>query len=76
MTPEKKEADQIFTDFYIVLFDSESDKGEECLVSILAKNCALKCVDLILKANPTWFVDPIKSTHQFYEDVKSELKKL
>ena len=37
------------------------------------KSAAIIIVDEILKANPTWFVDQMKSTHKFWEEVKKEL---
>ena len=40
MTPKEK-AIELFNQHYMVLFDSESDKGEEVLVSILAIKSAL-----------------------------------
>ena len=36
MTPKDK-AQDIFNSFYMILFDSESDKGEEIIVSMLAQ---------------------------------------
>lgn len=44
----KKLADDIFTEHYSVLFDSESDKGQECLVSILAIKSAIKSCEFAL----------------------------
>ena len=39
-------------------------------------NCALIAVEEILNSNPTWFVDQMKSTHKFWEDVRTELNAL
>lgn len=74
----KDTAQDIFTEIYIVLFDSDSDKGEEILVSILAKELAIKNVDRIILANP--HSNPINtatpwSTMRFWLDVKKELIK-
>lgn len=44
--------------------------------SFFAKDCAIIAVDEILNSNPTWFVDQMKSTHKFWQEVKSELEKL
>lgn len=48
----KKEAGEIYNRFYMILFDSDSDKGEEINVSILAKSCALEAVNMMeIEAN-------------------------
>ena len=44
--------------------------------SFFAKDCAIIAVDEILNSNPTWFVDQMKSTHKFWQEVKTELEKL
>lgn len=49
MTPKDK-AQDIFNSFYMILFDSESDKGEEVLVSSLAQKCAIEAVTQIIQA--------------------------
>ena len=43
----KKEAGDIYNRFYIILFDSDSDKSEEINVSTLAKSCAVEAVNLM-----------------------------
>jgi hypothetical protein len=48
MIPSEK-AQDLITKHYIVLFDSDSDKGEEILVTTLAKEAALITVDEIEK---------------------------
>lgn len=48
MTP-KQRANDIINKHYFILFDSESDKGEEVLVSSLATKAALITVDEIIK---------------------------
>lgn len=47
---EKIKAQDIFNSFYMILFDSESDKGEEVLVSMLAKKCAIELVTQIIQS--------------------------
>jgi hypothetical protein len=49
MNPKDK-AQEIFNSFYMILFDSESDKGEEILVSMLAKKCAIEAVTQIIQS--------------------------
>jgi hypothetical protein len=46
----KDKAQEIFNSFYVILFDSESDKGEEVLVSMLAKKCAIEAVNQIIQS--------------------------
>lgn len=78
MTAAKKEADRLFAQFYFVLFDSDTDKGEECTVSILAIRCALIAVDEQKAVLENMLLTKgIKEPYcQFFEDVKSELHKL
>lgn len=45
----KKEAGDIYNRFYMILFDSDSDKSEEINVSTLAKACAYEAVNLMEK---------------------------
>jgi hypothetical protein len=47
---EKEKAQEIFNQHYLVLFDSDSDKGEECLVSLLAIKASLVTVNQILSS--------------------------
>ena len=39
-------------------------------------NCALIAVEEILNSNPTWFIDQMKSTHKYWEDVRDCLNAL
>jgi hypothetical protein len=45
----KQMADELFTKFYMILFDADSDISEECVISILAKKCALLHIELVIK---------------------------
>lgn len=74
----KKLADELFTEHYMVLFDSESDKGEECLVSILAIKSAIKSCEFALKfASKTTFRQKSKlSDFDLINEIIKELKKL
>ena len=69
-------AQEIYTDIYLVLFDSDSDKGEELLVTMLSKNLAIKSVERIILANP--HSNPLNtkswSTMRFWVDVKDFLE--
>lgn len=50
MSEAKIKAKELFNEHYMVLFDSDSDKGEEILVSLLAHKAALitakECLNL------------------------------
>lgn len=48
MTPKEKALD-LFNQHYMVLFESDSDCGQECLVSILAKSAAIVTANEIIK---------------------------
>jgi len=76
MISQKEKANELFNKFYMILLDSDSDKGEECLVSLLAIKCAILCVDEILSAID-WhdFETPNKEV-EFWGQVKLEIKKL
>ena len=41
-----------------------------------AKRCALVAVEEILLANPTWFIDQMKSTYKYWESVRDALNAL
>jgi len=41
-----------------------------------AKTCALIAVEEVLNSNPTWFIDQNKSTHKYWEDVRTALNAL
>jgi hypothetical protein len=74
MVHMRSQAQEIFDSFYVALFDSESDKGEEVLVSLLAKKCALVHVQLLLEnANYSWNGNLID---WWIMDLKEEIEKL
>jgi|LakMenE01Jun11ns_1017448.scaffolds.fasta_scaffold9046301_2 hypothetical protein len=60
-------ANQIFTEHYLILFDSNSDLSEEILITILAKKHALKTVQFIIDKG----IDTL-----FWLQVKLELLKI
>jgi len=45
----KKLANDIFLEHYMILFDSESDKGQECLITLLAKKSAIATINFMKK---------------------------
>lgn len=66
MTPQEKARD-LANRMYYVHGKIDSD---------MAKKCALIAVDDILLSNPTWFIDQMKSTHKYWEDVRAALNAL
>jgi hypothetical protein len=75
MTPKEK-AEELFNKCYMILFDSDSDKGEECLVSILAGKCAILCVDEILSAIDWHDFETPNKEFEFWNEVKLEIEKV
>lgn len=71
----KNTAQELFSDAYFILFDSDTDKGDEVLVSMLSQKLAIKTVDRIILANP--HSNPLNteswSTMRFWVDVKEFL---
>jgi len=71
-------ARDIYHDMYMILYDSDSDKGEEILVSILAQKLSIKTVERIIMANP--HSNPLNtqgwSTMRFWHDVKKRLENI
>jgi hypothetical protein len=41
-----------------------------------AKRCALVAIEEILNSNPTWFINQIKSTYKYWENVRTALNAL
>jgi hypothetical protein len=82
----KEKAKDIFNNFYFILFDSDSDKGEEILVSSLAQKNALLATDIVIDLLEFEILDSYESTpekkekicnlYQFWKDVKKEINKM
>lgn len=70
----KDKAQDMFSSFYMILFDSESDKGEEVLVSMLAQKCAIEAVNQIIQSNP--HNNDSDSSINFWFKVQKELIKM
>lgn len=79
-TPERKEAERLLNSYYIALMDSDSDKGEEILVTELASKCALidvdNSIDAIQEAGGDAERNFVDETYMFYERVRTELVKM
>jgi hypothetical protein len=69
----KAEAESIFFSYHNLIQDIGGDLGEEIMVSILAKNCALIGVDLVLdvakKSNDIEHID-------FWEAVRKKIENI
>ena len=73
----KEKAQEIFNAHYMILFDSESDKGEEILVSLLAKKCAIITVNELLKVlHGDLYSRTLTGSIMYYNSVLSELEKM
>jgi len=66
-TPQQK-AKELLYYYYILIQDIGGELGQEIVVSILAKECALFAVDEIIKATT-----PLTSTY-FWQEVKKEIE--
>ena len=70
MTPQEK-AEQLLHEYRMLFMDEGEDYGEEILVSVLSKQCALIAVDEILSL----FVSDCEDT-RYWNKVKQEIEKL
>ena len=80
-------AESIVQDYYAVLFDSDSDKGEEILVSVLSKQCAENGIkdiinvlsrfhtDVCLKSTVTGTTVSVATESKYYEEILKEAMK-
>jgi hypothetical protein len=79
MTPQEK-AQQLLHEYRMLFMDEGEDYGEEILVSVLSKQCALIAVDEILNnfgsrvGDKTHYCNYL--TIQYYQEVKQEIEKL
>lgn len=67
MTNTEKKAVEIFMAHYLILLDSDSEKSEEILISLLAIKSAIVTVETVLS---------LKKDVDFWEKVKQEIEKL
>jgi hypothetical protein len=71
-TPEEK-AKIIFNQYYNLIQEIGGDLGQEIIVSILAKNCALIAVDEILRIRSVNKDDILSN---YWEEVEQEINNL
>jgi hypothetical protein len=74
MTPQEK-AQQLLHEYRMLFMNEGEDYGEEILVSVLSKQCALIAIDEILHSLEynTW---QNREILKYYEEVKQEIEKL
>jgi hypothetical protein len=76
MTPKEK-ADELFTGYYVMLLETDSQISEEIIISILSQQLALIAVDEIIQEVIESADNEIKSTRVIYwQKVKQEINKL
>ncbi len=80
---KKEKAEELLSKHYAILFDSDSDKGEEILVFKLAKKSAMVTIEESLRmfyrlasTQRHLWDDDQKALYQEIMDVKQELEKL
>lgn len=69
MVTSEVKAIELFNKHYFVLFDSDSDKGEEILVSLLAVKASLITIDEII-------YESINGENEYWLEVKNHLKQI
>ena len=74
MTPQEK-AEQFVHTYRMLFMDVGGDYGEEILVSVLSKQCALVAVDEIIKALRKGLPE-IGLGKGYWSSVKKEIEKL
>ena len=71
-TPKDK-AKELFTHYHNLIQDIGGELGQEILVSILARHCALFAVDEIIEQ---CYNNGINYSYNFWQEVKQEIEKL
>ena len=72
-TPKEK-ADELFTHYYNLIQDIGGELGQEILVSILAKHCALFAVRQILLVKYDFKTPECYDDYYFWEEVEHEIE--
>jgi len=77
MNSPKEKADELFTRYYVMLLETDSEISEEVIISILSQQLALIAVDEIIQEVVESANNEIKSTRVIYwQKVKQEINKL
>jgi len=72
-TPKDK-AKELFDHYYILIQDIGGELGQEILVSILAKHCALFAAREVLKEKWNIEVEGSYDEYYFWEEVEHEIE--
>jgi hypothetical protein len=72
-TPKEK-AKELFNHYYILIQDIGGKLGQEILVSILAKHCALFAVREVLKEKWNIKVEGSYDEYYYWEEVEHEIE--
>jgi len=76
MTPKEK-ADELFTRYYVMLLETDSQISEEITISILSQQLTFIAVDEIIEEIVESTDNEVKSMRIIYwEKVKQEIEKL
>ena len=73
MTPKEK-ADEIYTHYHNLIQDLGGELGQEILVSILARQCALYGVSLLIKDKHQ--TEDFNTSYLYWVRVEEELQKM
>jgi hypothetical protein len=77
MNSPKEKADELFTRYYVMLLETDSQISEEVIISILSQQLAFIAVDEIIQEVIESADNEIKSTRVIYwQKVKQEINKL
>jgi hypothetical protein len=72
-TPKEK-AKELFNHYYILIQDIGGELGQEILVSILAKHCALFAAREVLKEKWNIEVEGSYDEYYYWEEVEHEIE--
>jgi hypothetical protein len=72
-TPKEK-AKELFDHYYILIQDIGGELGQEILVSILAKHCALFAAREVLKEKWNIEVETSYDEYYYWEEVEHEIE--
>jgi len=72
-TPKEK-AKELFNHYYILIQDIGGELGQEILVSILAKHCALFAAREVLKQKWNIEVEGSYDEYYYWEEVEHEIE--
>jgi len=73
MTPQEK-AQQLLHEYRMLFMNEGEDYGEEILVSVLSKQCALIAVNEIINSRPQ-ITDSQIEYNNYWQKVKQEIEK-